>query len=501
MKSYPELIVAALVPAPLRTDELIEAVRTTRPSASDQVVRSTVARMVTRGEVVRLTRGLYALPGTDGVAALDRREAVERVAAAIRRLIESAPAAFTAPSGYQSVPIAVIDAVYSARSRYSAVKRLVETVKARLREQHGLEDPSVEAFLDAVFTDGRTRWPRPSDDEHLIGFFGGLRWVSPGTSIPKARTVVTALCALRDRGLVEREQLRNLDVLLQLLGDVPGLGETTLRYLALLLGDDEIIKPDVWVMRWLTGAIGDPRFPAPRPPEAAQMIEEATRLAIRENPNWRIRDVDHLIWQVASGRQRSSTGKVRVNRGQLAGGTHPGTGRVALRERVEPGALVDWKPYRRRRTLEKWHGAALAIDGGRVRVRWTETDATRATHLTSDETLTVPFEHWLPLDDVVPCTEGDRHPTRFEPSPGDVVDWDPRRRTRQQRHGSVVAIEGNPPMALVRWEEKASAGYALEAGDLELLQVAELTPCRGGRRCPIRHVAHASLEEAAVEHS
>jgi hypothetical protein len=217
-------------------------------------------------------------------------------------LVKSVGGHFETPAGYQSPGLAVIDAVFSARLYYSTVERVV----ARVLNRPGLSDSSdftIAVLLEHLLPLCTSSKPSSADDGPLISWFGDGH-KSPGTSVPKARTVIVASQALIVAELSMREDFVDAGLVADTLVPVPGIGATSIRYLLLLLGHEKV-KPDVWVLRWLSSVLGSEAGVTYTPEAAAALIEMAILRAKPHTGGATIRDGDHLIWQVASGRRRA----------------------------------------------------------------------------------------------------------------------------------------------------------------------------------------------------
>lgn len=202
--------------------------------------------------------------------------------------------------------LCVLDAVYSINARYGSVVRVCH----RYADRVGLADrllpaadigqvvgtmreESVAAFVEL----GRRLGP-----DRLAGeVLDNRARTSTRGGILKAETAIRYAAILAGAG-VQRlgdvaELLANPDVLAEVEGAlraVPGHGRgTRLSYLWMLAGDDQHIKPDRMVLRWISNHLGrDVGVPA----ACALLSQIADHLG---RTPW---ELDHAIWRRQSGR-------------------------------------------------------------------------------------------------------------------------------------------------------------------------------------------------------
>jgi hypothetical protein len=215
-----------------------------------------------------------------------------------------------------------------------------------------------------------------------------------------------------------------------------GVGLTTGRYITMLLGEKNRVKPDVYVIRWVKEAVGVKGWSPGSPEKVAFLVEKVARRFTSKYPDLTIGAIDSMIWSHMSGRSARKgrpLAPLRMDYQYLPDGTE-----------------VDWNPTRPTALGERWHGEVLKqVRPGRVLVNWSSTDATRSTKLSR----TGEYVQEVPTMDLVQCTMGLRHPAQMaELIHGEVeVDWTPRRPTDLRKHGRVVFIDDESDMVVVRW--------------------------------------------------
>jgi len=197
---------------------------------------------------------------------------------------------------YQSLPLCVIDAVYSIGVRYSAteatVRRFCKHYKltlsrgAELPEQ--AEQLSITEFLDIYKAYGVERMA----DE----VYRNRQRTSSRNGILKAEAVRLFAQVLCDHGVnyfQDVPKIQGLAGFEQAIMEIPGQHSgVSLRYFYMLAGDTNFIKPDRMIKRFLFAATGE-HFSD----DACQSaLEGACRDLARDYPGLTPRALDNLIW-------------------------------------------------------------------------------------------------------------------------------------------------------------------------------------------------------------
>jgi hypothetical protein len=224
------------------------------------------------------------------------------------------------PDGYRSVGLAVIDATFSANSRYGAVRNIMHRIKPALERIK----PSDEAFewfdldyLLKVHANFQGAFADMSFEDALADHLYFNRAVIGG----RRKALVVELLAhqiqsAHTRLPIIQKRLNNFadfeslwshpnhiligEYLIADLQKVAGIGPATARYFLLLIGGP-YVKPDVMTMRFVARTLE--RDVSPN--ETSHLLERAINELITEE-DWlfTVAQVDHLIWQVESGRMR-----------------------------------------------------------------------------------------------------------------------------------------------------------------------------------------------------
>lgn len=197
---------------------------------------------------------------------------------------------------YQSLPLCVIDAVYSIGVRYSSteatVRRFCEHFNltlsrgAELPEQ--AEQLSVKEFLDIHKEYGMARMT----DE----VYRNRQRTSSRNGILKAEAVRLFAQVLCDNGVnyfQEVPKAQGSTDFEQAIMEIPGQHSgISLRYFYMLAGDSNFIKPDRMIKRFLFVATGENLSDD----ECQSVLEGACRELAKEYPGLTPRALDNLIW-------------------------------------------------------------------------------------------------------------------------------------------------------------------------------------------------------------
>ncbi len=224
-------------------------------------------------------------------------EVVKATVAAIRAKIRGLGQAALGPEySYHSLPLCVIDAVFSIGVRYRNAQKAVESWRIAQRPNWPKYSTAAEArhtIADLIrATDGY-------DGVALAQrFFGGNRQrTSSRSGILKADAVVRFAKALQQAGVEDFPDIRDAaraERASQAVRSIPGQGSgLSFGYLLMLSGDDSSVKPDRMLCRFVAEAAGRPDI---LPHSARDAVVEAARVLAPEFPNLTPRLLDHLIW-------------------------------------------------------------------------------------------------------------------------------------------------------------------------------------------------------------
>lgn len=204
---------------------------------------------------------------------------------------------------YASLPLCVIDSVYSIGVRYEGVRNVLErycafagvpklsptrTVPPRAQQQ------SIAAFLQLALA---------FDAERLaVEVFGNRQRTSVRSGILKAEAVVRfagVLTQHRIDCLQDVLEAHDLDGVERGVRAIPGQSSgLSWRYFLMLAGREDLVKPDRMILRFLERTLRRPVGP-----DEAQLLLRATADALcREFPGLTARTLDNLIWNAERSR-------------------------------------------------------------------------------------------------------------------------------------------------------------------------------------------------------
>jgi endonuclease III len=219
-----------------------------------------------------------------GKIQLELRELAERVDTETAARSVCLPREYT----YKSLPLALIDAVFSIGVKYRATENTVERfcrnqspAWSRFRPEVGPEHP-VSQFLDTV--------ANLKAEEVAERIYGNRQRTSAVNGILKAEAVTRCARVLVSHGIdcfADAWKLQHNATLENEFRKVPGQGSgISFSYLKMLCGDDDGIKPDRHITRFMARhAIAD----------VQQLRAVAAELRISA------RMLDYAIWQKMSG--------------------------------------------------------------------------------------------------------------------------------------------------------------------------------------------------------
>jgi hypothetical protein len=209
---------------------------------------------------------------------------------------------------YQSLPLCVIDAVWSLGVRYAGVQRVV----TRYCEHSRLPKIRVD----------RRSLPLQSEQETIAAFcakleqigpeaaaaevFGNRQRTSARSGVLKAEAVYRFALALGTHGL---DCLQDVPAaaanphLEAIIRSIPGQGSgISLYYFWMLAGSDDFIKPDRMIRRFLESIIARPVSPS----EAQHLVRGAAERLRLLHPHLTPRLLDYEIWRYQRERDGDS---------------------------------------------------------------------------------------------------------------------------------------------------------------------------------------------------
>jgi hypothetical protein len=219
-------------------------------------------------------------------------DALAAMLVAVDRLLGS-PDGWRAPDGYDSVGLALIDAVWSIGVRYQSVENVIARYRAERLSAGG--DPDGDRPKDV-----RRFVERCGGSEAFATCVGNRQRTSTRNGILKAEAVLREARILEREGVAVPADLADADPerlehLRREWSSVPGQGSgVSWRAFSMLVGLADV-KPDRMVRRFVAAALGRPNQSAVRADEARVLVmATAARLGVAP------RDLDYAIWAYQS---------------------------------------------------------------------------------------------------------------------------------------------------------------------------------------------------------
>jgi len=206
---------------------------------------------------------------------------------------------------YASLPLCVIDAVFSIGVTYSSTRNTV----VRFAERQGWVLGPVEdrSHGEKTVGDFLACYAGLSPDEAANQLFGNRQRTSSRSGILKAEAVQHFAIALQETGIEDFVDLTEgrLTAAEATIRQIPGQKSgISFDYFRMLAGDDNLIKPDRMVQRFVARAIGE----APEkvgPDRARGLLQGAVAELNTRGTAWSPRALDHEVWAHQSGQAGS----------------------------------------------------------------------------------------------------------------------------------------------------------------------------------------------------
>jgi hypothetical protein len=199
---------------------------------------------------------------------------------------------------YQSLPLCVIDAVFSISARYASTRQVVVryceyTSQRRIRSSAEL--PPIEQ--QESITSFCTRREQADVGRMAELVYQNRQRTSTRSGILKSEAVLLFAQALRSFGVEHLQDVPHVaesEAFKTAITSIPGQRSgISLQYFWMLAGSEEFVKPDRMVVRFLESALDRPV----RTAEAASLLREASNQLNTEFPNMNPRLLDHEVWK------------------------------------------------------------------------------------------------------------------------------------------------------------------------------------------------------------
>ena len=226
--------------------------------------------------------------------------------------------------GYRSVLLAILDAVFSANAQYSGVENVLKRTKPYLARWFGTSEENDDTFehvgaeaLVAIYSNFEKKVEGDVASYLAENLYQNRARIGGHLKAAVVREVASRLLTIDDRvrdhaiagplntakdfdAIWEGANGAKVgETIMHDLCAIPGIGVATSRYLLLLLGGP-YVKPDRMTMRFVQRVLNNG---AVLEADTMRILESAIQQA-REEQGWNYSTprIDHLIWQVESGR-------------------------------------------------------------------------------------------------------------------------------------------------------------------------------------------------------
>lgn len=195
---------------------------------------------------------------------------------------------------YNSLTLCVLDSIYSIGIRYATVLKVIESYcqyykVTKHRETIGrfpeiISQESIDMLIDKIKAIGHERF--------AYEILKNRNRTSAKNGILKSEAVLNVCEVLSKHHIQYLQDVESINNIPEFEHDfkaIQGQGSgISLSYLLMLSGDDELIKPDRMILRYINHAI----HLQPNTQEATQIIIE-----LAKRVNLTPRTLDHIIWQ------------------------------------------------------------------------------------------------------------------------------------------------------------------------------------------------------------
>lgn len=199
---------------------------------------------------------------------------------------------------YASLPLCVVDAVFSIGVRYTSTQKVVAnlckyTSWPRLADSRYSRGGGQQLLTDLIVVFEEVGVERMAQE-----VFQNRQRTSSRSGILKSEAVLKFSCALAQAGIndfsdfVQDRKDYAEAMILGLPGQSSGIA---FDYFMMLAGDDNLIKPDRMVQRYVGKALSLDTVPQPR--QTAILVRLAAKELRRRGFDWTPLRLDHAIWK------------------------------------------------------------------------------------------------------------------------------------------------------------------------------------------------------------
>ena len=204
---------------------------------------------------------------------------------------------------YGEIALCIIDAVYSIGIRYNAVINVINNFK------NHVADATPQKDVNEYYTDDLIDFYKSNmlDFEKIaVNIFNNRCRTSSRNGILKAQAVYKVAKVLQKYNLQKKSDMKLVQGDEAFENDIKEIeGQRSgvmLKYLYMLAGDENYIKPDRHVLNFIEESIGR----QVTHDDAQKLIEKYIEVKRVDNPKMNCRLVDNIIWEYMRSRKASS---------------------------------------------------------------------------------------------------------------------------------------------------------------------------------------------------
>ena len=194
------------------------------------------------------------------------------------------------PNYYQSIPICILDDIYSLQSKYETIT--FPTIKRYadyfLNGDLYTANYSIDNFIDDLDSKGLSFV--------MMNVLNNRQFVGGRRKIDVCYDVAKKLQKLGIQTFSDFNNYADKDYLTFNLRQVKGVGDAAVAYLFMLIGDDNRVKPDIHIHHCILDAIGHDVSND----ECQTLFKEVSDQIIKEMPFATPRFLDGLVWKYYS---------------------------------------------------------------------------------------------------------------------------------------------------------------------------------------------------------
>ena len=193
---------------------------------------------------------------------------------------------------YSSLALCLTDAIFSISVLYQSVENTVKNLSQKLEiniRRNGSKEFSLEQFLKIL--------NNYSDEDLAFSLFKNKQLTSTRSGITKALAVKLACKVLLDHGInnfvdVNKKRLDSAEQdFIKIKGQNSGI---SYKYFCMLAGDENLIKPDRMICRFIANSLEMKKDPTPK--EAEKIFQEAFIKVSEDYPKLTPRFLDYIVW-------------------------------------------------------------------------------------------------------------------------------------------------------------------------------------------------------------